>query len=94
MQEIFVSLLERYNLLLSDPPNISKGYVTISDKPGWGTDLIEKNILKYPAGDFKQVESEPYQEFQTYMKTSVLEPIVFVFLALIVSKFNSSSVIG
>lgn len=63
MQEIFVSFLERYNLLLSDPPNITKGYVTISDKPGWGTDLIEKNILKYPAGDFKQVESEPYQEF-------------------------------
>jgi len=63
MQEIFISFIERYKNLLTNPPDINKGFVEISDSPGWGTDLIEDNILKYPPGDFIQVESEPYQSF-------------------------------
>ena len=48
MQEIFISFIDRYKNLLTNPPDINKGFVEISDSPGWGTDLIEDNILKYP----------------------------------------------
>mgnify|MGYP001200726110 FL=1 len=33
--------------IFSDKPTIKNGYFIPSNKPGWGCDIIEKNLLKY-----------------------------------------------
>lgn len=63
MQEIFVSFLGRYNEMLSQPIEIDDGHAAPPSGPGWGVDLREDVLAKYPPVEFKQVESEPYLEF-------------------------------
>ena len=33
--------------IFSDKPTIKNGYFIPSNKPGWGCDIIEKNLMKY-----------------------------------------------
>ncbi len=34
--------------VVTDPPDIKNGYLTLSKKPGWGTDLNETEMAKHP----------------------------------------------
>lgn len=36
------------NDIVTEPPDIQKGYMKIPKKPGWGTDLDEKEIARHP----------------------------------------------
>jgi hypothetical protein len=35
----------------------------VGSGPGWGTDLDDAVLAKYPPSEFTPVESEPYKEF-------------------------------
>ena len=63
LQEIFVSFIDRYKEVLTNPINIEDGLATVPDGPGWGADLDTEALAKYPATDFTQIESEPYLDF-------------------------------
>jgi len=63
MQEIFINFLPVYNEVLTNAIVIDNGYCTLPEGPGWGTDLNEEILLKYPPVPYKPVESEPYQKF-------------------------------
>ncbi len=63
MQEIFVSFLDRYGEMLTNPLAIEDGHAIPPDGPGWGAELREDVIEKYPPVEFTQVESEPYLAF-------------------------------
>jgi L-alanine-DL-glutamate epimerase-like enolase superfamily enzyme len=63
LQEIFVSFIDRYKELLTDPINIEDGLATIPSGPGWGADIDTEVLEQYPATDFTQIESEPYVDF-------------------------------
>ena len=63
LQEIFVSFIDRYKEVLTNPINIEDGLATVPDGPGWGADLDTEALAKYPAIDFTQIESEPYLDF-------------------------------
>ena len=60
LQEIFVSFIDRYRELLTNPINIEDGLATVPDGPGWGADIDTETLAKYPAAEFTQIESEPY----------------------------------
>ena len=34
--------------IVTNPPEISNGYMTLPERPGWGTDLNEKEVAKHP----------------------------------------------
>ena len=63
LQEIFVSFIDRYREVLTNPINIEDGSATVPDGPGWGADIDTEALTKYPATDFTQIESEPYLDF-------------------------------
>ncbi|MEZ4660351.1 MAG: galactonate dehydratase [Caldilineaceae bacterium] len=63
MQELFLNSLPYYQEVLTNPLVIADGYGTPPDGPGWGTDLDEAVLAKYPPADFVPVESEPYLAF-------------------------------
>jgi len=63
MQEIFVSFIERYQEVLTNPIDISDGHATVPSGPGWGADIDLDVLAKYPPADFTQVDSEPYLDF-------------------------------
>jgi galactonate dehydratase len=63
MQEIFVSFIERYQEVLTNPIDISDGHATVPSGPGWGADIDLDVLAKYPPTDFTQVDSEPYLDF-------------------------------
>jgi galactonate dehydratase len=63
MQEVFLNFLPRYNEVLTQPIEIVDGHCTPPDGPGWGVDLREDVLAKYPPVPFTPVESEPYREF-------------------------------
>lgn len=63
MQELFVNSLPYYQEVLTNPLIVKDGYGTPPDGPGWGTDLDDAVIAKYPPADFMPIESEPYLEF-------------------------------
>lgn len=63
MQEIFVSFFDRYNQILTNPLVIENGETKPPAGPGWGADINEDALRKFPPGDFLQVESEPYLAF-------------------------------
>ena len=63
LQEIFVSFIDRYREVLTNPINIEDGLATVPDGPGWGADIDTEVLAKYPATDFTQIESEPYLDF-------------------------------
>ena len=63
MQELFLNFLPAYNAVLTKPIVVEDGYCSVSDGPGWGVDLVEEALLKYPPVDYTPIESEPYQAF-------------------------------
>ena len=63
MQVLFLSSLQRYNELLTQPLTVKDGHATPPDGPGWGVDLRDDVLERYPARSFTPIESEPYRLF-------------------------------
>ena len=63
MQEIFVSSIDRYNEVLTQPIEVIDGYCVPPEGPGWGVDLRADVLEKYPPVPFMPVASEPYVKF-------------------------------
>jgi galactonate dehydratase len=63
MQELFLNSLDRYQEVLTHPLIIEDGYGAPPDGPGWGADLNDAVLAKYPPVSFTPVESEPYGDF-------------------------------
>ena len=63
MQEIFLKSIPLYNEVLTQPIHIEDGYGTPPKGPGWGTDIDDEILKKYPPQDFVPIESEPYEAF-------------------------------
>lgn len=63
MQELFLNSLPYYQEVLTNPLVIEDGYGRPPAGPGWGTDLDDAVLAKYPPADFVPVESEPYLAF-------------------------------
>lgn len=63
MQEIFLNMIELYNEVLTESLEINDGRCHLNDKPGWGYDLKEEIVNKYPPTNYIPVESEPYSPF-------------------------------
>ncbi len=63
MQEIFLSSIDLYNEVLTQPIDVMDGYCMPPEGPGWGVDLKADVIEKYPPKPFTPVESEPYVAF-------------------------------
>ena len=63
MQELFISLVDLYNEVLTQPLVIKDGHCTPPDGPGWGTEINEEVMKKYPPGKYTPIESEPYTQF-------------------------------
>jgi len=63
MQELFLNSVDLYQEVLTNPLVIADGYGAPPDGPGWGTDLDDAVLAKYPPSDFTPVESEPYGAF-------------------------------
>ena len=62
-QEIFVSFLDRYDAVLTNPIPIADGYAVPPVGPGWGTDIDEAALDSFPPTDYTPVDSEPYSDF-------------------------------
>ena len=62
-QELFLNSLDRYQEVLTKPLLIEDGYGSPPAGPGWGTDLDDAVLARYPPSEFTPVESEPYLEF-------------------------------
>ena len=63
MQEIFVSSIERYNKVLTQPIKVIDGHCVPPEGPGWGVELREDIVEQHPPKSFTPIESEPYVEF-------------------------------
>jgi len=63
MQELFLNSLPYYQEVLTNPLHIEDGYGAPPDGPGWGTDLDDKILAKYPPADFIPIADEPYLAF-------------------------------
>ena len=63
MQELFLNSLALYDELLTEPIVISDGYAAPPNGPGWGADLEDTALAKYPPAASTPVDSEAYTEF-------------------------------
>ena len=63
MQELFLNSLPYYQEVLTQPLIIKDGYGAPPNGPGWGADLDDAVLAKYPPAAFVPVESEPYLAF-------------------------------
>lgn len=63
IQEIFVSFIDRYQEVLTNPITIEDGHASVPVGPGWGAEIDLEVLAKYPPTDFLQVDSEPYLAF-------------------------------
>lgn len=63
MQEIFVNFVPRYSDVLTNPIPIADGFATVPNGPGWGTDIDEEAVAKFPPQPYTTVESEPYVDY-------------------------------
>ena len=63
MQEIFVSSIDRYNKVLTQPIEVIDGHCVPPEGPGWGVELREDVMEQHPPKSFTPIESEPYVEF-------------------------------
>ena len=63
MQEIFVSSIDLYNEVLTQPIEVIDGHCVPPEGPGWGVELREDVMEQHPPKSFTPVESEPYVEF-------------------------------
>ena len=55
MQELQLYTMERHKEMLTNPFEIHDGYCTPPEGPGWGTDLREDLLEKYPPTDYTPV---------------------------------------
>ena len=62
-QELFLNSLPYYQEVLSNPLIIEDGYGTPPAGPGWGTELDEAVLAKYPPAEYTPIGSEPYLAF-------------------------------
>ena len=62
-QEVFLSFLDRYDAVLTNPIVLGDSFATAPEGAGWGTDLDIDAVSEHPPADFVQVESEPYLAF-------------------------------
>ena len=63
MQEIFVSSIDRYNKVLTQPIEVIDGHCVPPEGPGWGVELQKDVMEQHPPKSFTPIESEPYVEF-------------------------------
>jgi galactonate dehydratase len=63
MQELFLNSIEEYDEVLTNPIPIEDGYAKPPDGPGWGTDIDDEALKKYPPSELTPVDSEPYSDF-------------------------------
>lgn len=63
MQELFLNSLPYYQEVLTNPLRIEDGYGTPPKGPGWGSDLDDAVLAKYPPANFVPIEDEPYGAF-------------------------------
>ena len=63
MQELFLNSLAIYQEVLTNPLVVKDGYGAPPAGAGWGTDLDDAVLVRYPPSSFIPVESEAYQEF-------------------------------
>ena len=63
MQELFLNSLTEYDDVLTNPIPIADGFATVPEGPGWGTDIDDEALKKYPPSELIPVESEPYLDF-------------------------------
>ena len=57
MQELILRFLDRYNEVLTEPLVVEDGYCTPPAGPGWGTELREDVLAKYPPKEYNPVSS-------------------------------------
>ena len=62
-QEIFVSFLDRYNSVLTNPIPIDDGFAIPPVGAGWGTDIDDSSLKEFPPAEYIPVDSEPYRDF-------------------------------
>lgn len=62
-QELFLNSLPYYQEVLTKPIQIEKGYAAPPEGPGWGAELDDAVLAKYPPAQYTPIESEPYQAF-------------------------------
>jgi galactonate dehydratase len=62
-QELFLNSLPYYQEVLTNPLIIEEGYGTPPAGPGWGPELDEAVLAKYPPAEYTPIASEPYLEF-------------------------------
>ena len=63
MQELFLNSLQEYDDVLTNPIPIADGFATVPEGPGWGTEIDDEALKKYPPSALVPVESEPYLDF-------------------------------
>ena len=63
MQELFLNSVDHCQEVLTEPLLIENGYGVPPAGPGWGTDIDDGALAKYPPSDLTPVESEPYRDF-------------------------------
>ncbi len=61
---------------LTHPIQIANGYATPPEGPGWGTDIDDEVLKKYPPSELVPVESEPYLDFFKVRTRRQFETIV------------------
>jgi len=57
MQELILRFLDRYNEVLTEPLVVKDGFCAPPAGPGWGTELREDILAKYPAKEYNPVSS-------------------------------------
>lgn len=62
-QELFLNSLPFYQEVLTNPLVIEDGYGAPPAGPGWGADLRDDVLEKYPPADYTPIASEPYLAF-------------------------------
>lgn len=62
-QELFLNSIDQYDDVLTNPIPIADGFATVPNGPGWGTDIDDEALKKYPPSELIPVDSEPYDDF-------------------------------
>ena len=63
MQELFLNSVDFYQEVLTHPLVIADGFGAPPDGPGWGTDIDDAALAKYPPSSYTPIDSEPYVAF-------------------------------
>mgnify|MGYP005625966417 CR=1 FL=1 len=63
MQELFLSSVDFYQEVLTQPLAIADGFGAPPDGSGWGTDIDDDALAKYPPSSYTPIDSEPYVAF-------------------------------